>query len=76
VVLDDPAVVAQALREQMEPADLMELMFILAEATAGVLRQQKQIDALRCSDAPLSSDGSAVAVAPRLLPLGCFGRAQ
>jgi len=42
VVLDDPAAVAQALGDQMEPADLMELMFILAEATAEVLRQRKQ----------------------------------
>jgi hypothetical protein len=42
VVLDDPAGVAQALREQMEPADSMDLMFILAEATADVLRQRNQ----------------------------------
>lgn len=49
VVLDDPAAVAQTLRDQMEPADLMELMFILAEATADVLRQRKPnaLDALR-----------------------------
>ena len=42
VVLDDPAAVAGALRDQMEPADLMELTFILAEATADVLRQRNQ----------------------------------
>ena len=42
VVLDDPAAVAQALRDQMKPADLMELMFILAGATADVLRQRHQ----------------------------------
>jgi hypothetical protein len=42
VVLDDPAAVAGALRDQMEPADLMELMIILAEVTADVLRQRNQ----------------------------------
>lgn len=43
VVLDNLAAVAQALREQMQPADLMDLMFILAEATADVLRQRNQM---------------------------------
>lgn len=40
LVVDDPAAVARALRDQMEPADLMELVFILAEATAEILRQR------------------------------------
>lgn len=42
VVVDDPAAVAQALHDQMEPADLSELIVLLAEAMADVLRQRKQ----------------------------------
>ena len=42
VVVDDPAAVAQALHDQMAPADLRELIVILAEAIADVLRQRKQ----------------------------------
>ena len=40
VVVDDPAALARVLREQMKPADLMELVVILAEAMAEVLRQR------------------------------------
>jgi hypothetical protein len=42
VVVDDPAAVAQALHDRMEPADLRELIVILAEAIADVLRQRTQ----------------------------------
>ena len=42
VLIDDPAAVAHALREQMNPADLSELIVILAEALADVLRQRTQ----------------------------------
>jgi hypothetical protein len=42
VVVDDPAAVAQALHDQMEPADLKELIVILAEALADVLRHRTQ----------------------------------
>ena len=42
VVVDDPAAAALALRNQMKPADLMELVLILAEAAADVLGQRKQ----------------------------------
>jgi hypothetical protein len=42
VVVDDPAGVAEVLRERMDPADLMELVVILAEAMAEVLRQRNQ----------------------------------
>jgi hypothetical protein len=34
VVLDDPIAAARSLRNHMEPADLMELIVILAEAAA------------------------------------------
>ena len=36
VLLDDPAAAALSLRAHMEPADLMELTLILAEAAADV----------------------------------------
>jgi hypothetical protein len=42
VAVDDPAAVAQTLHDQMAPADLRELIVILAEAIADVLRQRKQ----------------------------------
>jgi hypothetical protein len=37
VVLDDPVAAARCLRNHMEPADLMELIVILAEAAADVV---------------------------------------
>jgi hypothetical protein len=37
VVLDDPIAAARSLRSHMEPADLMELIVILAEAAANVV---------------------------------------
>jgi hypothetical protein len=40
VLLDDPAATALSLRTHMEPADLMELILILAEAAADVLRDR------------------------------------
>lgn len=40
VLLDDPAATALSLRTHMEPADLMELILILAEAAADVLRER------------------------------------
>jgi hypothetical protein len=43
VVVDDPAAAALALRSQMKPADLMELILILAEAAAEVLGKRKQM---------------------------------
>ena len=43
VVVDDPAAAALALRNQMKPADLMELILILAEAAADILRERKQL---------------------------------
>jgi hypothetical protein len=43
VLLDDPAA-ALSLRTHMEPADLMELILILAEAAADVLREQKEAE--------------------------------
>jgi hypothetical protein len=42
VLLDDPAAAALSLRTHMEPADLMELVLILAEAAADVLRERKK----------------------------------
>jgi len=44
VLLDDPAAAALSLRIHMEPTDLMELILILAEATADVLRQRKEAE--------------------------------
>ncbi|MCA1695018.1 MAG: hypothetical protein LC749_09930 [Actinobacteria bacterium] len=38
--LDDPAAAALSLRTHMQPADLMELVVILAEAAADVLRER------------------------------------
>lgn len=43
VVVDDPAAAALALGNQMKPADLMELVLILAEAAADVLGKRKQM---------------------------------
>lgn len=40
VVVDDPAGLAHVLQEQMDPADLVELVVILAQAMAEVLRQR------------------------------------
>lgn len=40
VLLDDPAATARSLRTHMESAHLMELVLILAEAAAGVLRDR------------------------------------
>jgi hypothetical protein len=40
VLLHDPAAVALLLRTQMKPDDLMELILILADAAADVLRAQ------------------------------------
>jgi len=37
VVLNDPAAAARSLRNHMEPADLMELIVILAEAAADIV---------------------------------------
>ncbi|MGH3984361.1 MAG: hypothetical protein ACREX8_09770 [Gammaproteobacteria bacterium] len=42
VRLDDPAAAARSLRTHMEPADLMELIYVLAEAAADVLREQEE----------------------------------
>jgi hypothetical protein len=42
VHLDDPAAAARSLQTHMEPAELMELIYILAEAAADVLREQKK----------------------------------
>jgi len=42
VRLDDPAAAALSLRTHMEPADFMELIIILAEAAADVLRKRKE----------------------------------
>ncbi len=42
VLLDDPAAAALSLRTHMEPADLMELILILAEAAADVLRERRE----------------------------------
>lgn len=44
VLLDDPAAAALSLRTHMEPADLMALVLILAEAAADVLRERKKTD--------------------------------
>ena len=43
VVVDDPAAAALVLRNQMKPADLMELVLILAEAAADVLGKRRQM---------------------------------
>ena len=43
VVVDDPAAAALALRNQMKPADLIELILILAELAADMLRKRKQM---------------------------------
>jgi hypothetical protein len=40
VVLDDPVAAARSLRNHMRPADLMELVVILAEAAADGLRER------------------------------------
>jgi hypothetical protein len=40
VVLDDPVVAARSLRDHLLPADLMELVVILAEAVADSLRER------------------------------------
>jgi hypothetical protein len=40
VVLDDPIVAARSLRDHLRPADLMELVVILAEAVADGLRER------------------------------------
>lgn len=40
VALDDPVAAAWSLRNHMEPADLMKLIVILAEAAADVVRQR------------------------------------
>jgi hypothetical protein len=44
VVLDDPAATALSLRTHMEPADLMELILILAGAAADVLRDRDALE--------------------------------
>jgi hypothetical protein len=46
VLLDDPAAAALFLRTHMEPADLMELTLILAEAAADVRKGFPPIQAL------------------------------
>jgi hypothetical protein len=40
VVLDDPVAVALFLRDHMQPADLVELIVILAEAEADIVRKR------------------------------------
>ena len=40
VVLDDPVAVARCLRDHMQPADLVELIVLLAEAAADVVRKR------------------------------------
>jgi hypothetical protein len=40
VVLDDPVAAARSLRNHLRPADLMELVVILAEAAADGLRER------------------------------------
>jgi hypothetical protein len=42
VRLDDPAAAARSLRTHMEPAELMELTYILAEAAADALRKRRE----------------------------------
>jgi hypothetical protein len=41
VVLDDPAAAALSLRTHMQPADLRELLLILATAAADTLRDRQ-----------------------------------
>jgi hypothetical protein len=43
VVLDDPAAAALSLRTHMQPADLEELLLILATAAADVLRDRQKL---------------------------------
>jgi hypothetical protein len=40
VVLDDPVVAARSLREHLWPADLVQLVVILAEVVADGLRER------------------------------------
>jgi hypothetical protein len=40
VVLDDPVAVARCLRDHMQPADLVELIVLLAQAAADVVRKR------------------------------------
>ncbi len=47
VLLDDPAATALSLRTHMEPADLMELILILAQAAADALRERDTEKAVR-----------------------------
>ncbi|MGH3776743.1 MAG: hypothetical protein ACRDRR_13610 [Pseudonocardiaceae bacterium] len=47
VLLDDPAAAALSLRTHMEPAALMELILILAEAAADVLQARRAIHDLQ-----------------------------
>jgi hypothetical protein len=42
VSLDDPAATARSLHTHMEPADFMELIVLLAEAAADVLRKRNE----------------------------------
>ncbi|HKR52429.1 MAG TPA: hypothetical protein VJT72_23205 [Pseudonocardiaceae bacterium] len=42
VHLDDPAAAARSLQTHMEPAELMELIYILAEAAADTVRERKK----------------------------------
>ncbi len=42
VRLDDPGAAARSLRTHMGPADLMELICVLAETAADVLREREQ----------------------------------
>jgi hypothetical protein len=41
VLLDDPAAAALSLRTHMQPADLQELLLILATVAADVLRERQ-----------------------------------
>jgi hypothetical protein len=43
VLLDDPAAAALSLRTHMQPADLRELLLILATAAANPLRDRQQL---------------------------------
>ena len=42
VRLDDPVAAARSLQTHMEPAELMELTYILAEAAADALRKRRE----------------------------------
>jgi hypothetical protein len=68
VLLDDPADAALSLRTHMQPADLMEMILMLAQSAADALRDQHKLKVATQSGLRAgleSSDRVAIAAIPR-----------